>query len=63
MTTVLSKIAAVLRSDRGALSVEYGLILTGIVGVGMAVIAGLTATETTLTGLFTGVNAEIEMPQ
>ena len=53
---MLKKTAAFLRQEQGATAIEYGLIVGLIAAV---IIAVLTTTGTSLSGLFTTISASI----
>ena len=56
MMESLSKLASILKSDEGMITVEYGVILSGVVLVATAVIAGLAEVGDNVEGVMTKVN-------
>lgn len=59
MMASLKKLASILKSDEGMVSVEYGVVLGGVVAVATAVTAGLVSVgesvETMMTAISTAV--------
>ncbi len=56
MMDPLSKLVSILKSDEGMITVEYGVILSGVVLVATAVIAGLAEVGDNVEGVMAKVN-------
>jgi pilus assembly protein Flp/PilA len=56
MNTLMSQIKAFVREEEGASAVEYGLLVAGIA---VAVMAGIYAIGTSLSGKFSSVQTQL----
>jgi pilus assembly protein Flp/PilA len=56
MQTLMNQIKAFIRNEDGASAVEYGLLIAGIA---VAVMAGVYAIGTTLSGKFASVSTQL----
>lgn len=59
MMASLKKLASILKSDEGMVSVEYGLILSGVVVVATALTAGFATLSSTLETLMNSINTTV----
>lgn len=55
MMASLKKLASILKSDEGMISVEYGVILSGVAALAVTVVLGLDAVQTNVKALLTSV--------
>lgn len=66
MKASLNKLTSILKSDEGLISVEYGLILTGVVGLALFVVAELTGSSGSvsvkLKSLFDDIETKLALP-
>lgn len=60
MTAYLNKLATILKSDEGMISVEYGVILGGVVAVATAIILGLEDVRDSVVGLMTRITTYVD---
>ncbi|MEW6123212.1 MAG: hypothetical protein AB1698_11410 [Pseudomonadota bacterium] len=60
MMAYLNKLASILKSDEGLVSVEYGVILGGVVAVATAVVAGLITVEDSVSSLMGRITTYVD---
>ncbi|MEW6256585.1 MAG: hypothetical protein AB1592_11560 [Pseudomonadota bacterium] len=60
MMASLKKLTSILKSDEGMISVEYGVILSGVAALAVTVLVGLDTVQTNVKALLTAIATKVD---
>lgn len=60
MMASLKKLTSILKSDEGMISVEYGVILSGVAALAVTVLLGLDTVQNNVKALMTAIASKVD---